>query len=202
MPNGVRDPLAGINSFAPEFWKLLAADAPTIPAMPKPEGPPVPAAPPQDTRPPLTSDALEALRDSIGARADNLQDVPAPVVPPYPPFTGNAPPLTNQRLQALRDAVPEVGELHDIPSPPWRSPRRPPDPPVAGVEDTVANKVKQIESLRSRIGRLESEKGKRTGAKDGAAFDQEIAKAQREIAQAEAELSKATLHMPRFYPDV
>lgn len=206
MAAGFRDPLAGIESFAPEFWRLVAEPVPrAAPAEPSvsapdaaPEIPPEPApgVAPEQRLPKLTNDALRDLRSSIGGRADNLQDIPAPLVPPYPPFTGAQPPLTNEALRGLRDSESGFGELRDIPPPPPGLHVTPPqaDPEVAAW---LAPKILEVGELRSTIERLEAEKRKPDRSRHATAFDQEIETIQGKIEGLETDIAKGALRLPR-----
>ncbi len=188
------DRLLGISSFAPEFWRLLAEPAPKPHgAMPKPAPPSAAPMPPQSQAdrpdrplPPLTNDALEALRDSLGPRADSLQDIPPVPMAPYPPFTGYGPPLTSESLRELRRKIPGFGELQNIPLPEYLPPA-----PTPEYSEQLAVKVKQISRLRQKIAQMEAEKGKRPRSQ-WQAFDEEIASLHQELQSAEQELADQT----------
>lgn len=190
------DPTLGIETFAPDFWKLIATQEP-MPhgAMPVPPGPPVPGPDeftrsPSPQKPPLTNDGLEALRESVGGFADNLKDIPRT---PPPPQT--LPKLTNKGLRDLRDPASGSGDLQDIPSPPQHLLPQLPHPEFAA--ELSAN-VREIGKRRGENERLEKEKWSpgRSDA-DRTAFDQEILENERVIREQEGYLEKATRHISR-----
>jgi hypothetical protein len=209
MAAGFKDPLAGINAFAPAFWRLIAEQAPvpraaqTASSVPLPEGaaetppPTPPAVAPERKLPPLTHDGLEALRESLPGFADKLQDIPPPETPLYPPFTGVLPPLTNGGLRGLRDPESGSGSLRDIPEGPL-APVHTPFPAEPDVEREVAGGIKKADQLRSTIGRLEAEKGNPGRGRDAAEFDREIARTQKDLENIESGIGNGVARLPGY----
>ena len=192
-PFGIH-PTLGIETFAPEFWRLIADR--TTPAVPS-ESPAPATAPPPSLKPPLTHDGLRAQRDSLPGFADQLGDIPSPSPSPYPPFTGSSPPLTNQGLKRMRDATEGAWQLRDIPSPPpelfIQQPQA--DPEVAAW---IAPKIKEVGRLRSTLERLESERKKPERSKDAAAFEEEMEKIRKSIETLESDIAKGALRLPHM----
>lgn len=188
--------LDGIDSFAPEFWRLVATEfreaEPNAPSSPLDAAPA--STPPQPPR--LTNEALQSLRESTGGLAKDLQDIPTPPLPPYPPFTGASPPPTNDSLRQLRESLPGSGEfLRDIPSPPEdKLPRL----PNVAVPPVIADTVKEIWRQRAIIDRLEQErKNPARSQSDVIEFTKEIEKYSNSVRQLEENLEEGTRRSSR-----
>lgn len=107
MANGVRDPLAGINSFAPEFWRLVAESAPLAPIakLLKPQSATAPQDAP-DPYPPFTDPFApepgepEELSPKDLKREQLWRDYgELPVYRGDPPRAEHLPPATGQDIE-------------------------------------------------------------------------------------------------------
>ncbi len=187
MAQSFRDPLAGINAFAPAFWKLIAEPY-QPPGGSAPEPIPEPAMPQPPPKPPLTNDALEALRESTGGLAKDLRDLP-----PAPPPPETEPPLTNQGLRRLRDPAAGSGDLRDIPSPPAQLI---PEMTTPGYSDALSTNIRDIWAKRARIDAMKDEAQRRLPSQQGA-FHDEIRREEEELQGLEEELRRLTRRAAR-----
>lgn len=180
-PNSaLNDTLLGIDSFAPEFWRLMAD-------TPAPQEPNV-----SPQFPKLTHEGLQGLRDSLGNRANDLQDIPPPPPPPH-----DVPKLTNDRLRDLRNADTGSGDMQDIPSRNFPKSGRAEKSYDPEVDQKMALSLNMLEEERSRLERLERERATRTGSAVEA-FDGEINAARKRIQGIEAEMGNRIRSLPGY----
>jgi hypothetical protein len=151
MAGGFRDPLAGINDFAPEFWRLVAdpvlvpRDAPVDPSAPET----VPMPPPQE-QPKLVLPAPEESPEDQKRRKRFEELGELPVYRGDPPAAQLLPPATE-------------GEIIIAP------PQDPKD---------VTMIIRNITKLRERLPRMEEHQKK--GLADPA-FDREVEGVRRQL---------------------
>lgn len=187
-----RNPLAGIDAFAPAFWRLIAQEgAPSLRGYAPPDvsGPSFPDLPEPA---PLTNEGLRELRDQIPkSRGDHLQDIPPVPLPenaPYPSFTSPRAPLTSDSLRRFRDGTDGAEYLRDIPSPKEEFLRPLPN---AEYSKQLAQSIKYIGTLRNKIERREAALSKDRGSQ-AHGLSEELTQLRSQLVEAEADLARQT----------